>query len=183
MRRLAAAFLARACSRFNASSTTLPCTASKLACPKAAASCRTPKRCLLCELCLPYGEVCSGLAHHPSFCLGRIRRGQGWAPEGVIALPTCEGGYTLTHQVTSVLTFSHPDCTVGPGVSPDPGACRLSTLYPQLAPAGSPAHRRTFPESLRWFERFGPPLAGFTADWELGRRAIDSFPHPAPKVG
>jgi hypothetical protein len=28
----------------------------------------------------------------------------------------------------SVLTFSHPDCTVGPGVSPDPGACRPSTL-------------------------------------------------------
>jgi hypothetical protein len=36
---------------------------------------------------------------------------------------------------------------------------------------------------LRWLERFGPPLAGFTADWELGRRAINSFPHPAPKVG
>ena len=35
----------------------------------------------------------------------------------------------------SVLTFSHPDCTVGPGVSPDPGACRPSTLCPLIAPA------------------------------------------------
>jgi len=37
--------------------------------------------------------------------------------------------------------------------------------------------------ATRTLERFGPPLAGFTADWELGRRAINSFPHPAPKVG
>ena len=35
----------------------------------------------------------------------------------------------------SVLTFSHPDCTVGPGVSPDPGACRPSSLCPLIAPA------------------------------------------------
>jgi hypothetical protein len=35
----------------------------------------------------------------------------------------------------SVLTFSHPDCTVGSGVSPDPGACRPSTLCPRIAPA------------------------------------------------
>ena len=39
------------------------------------------------------------------------------------------------HRPASVLTFSHPDCTVGPGVSPGPGACRPSTLCPLIAPA------------------------------------------------
>jgi hypothetical protein len=39
-------------------------------------------------------------------------------------------GYTPAPQTGSVLTFSHPDCTVGPGVSPDPGACRPSALCP-----------------------------------------------------
>jgi hypothetical protein len=91
----------------------------------------------------------------------------------------------LIRPVT-VLTFSHPDCTVGPGVSPDPGACRPSTLCPLIAPAnwsilllaGSLSQT-----PMRELERFGPPLAGFTADWELERRAFKSFPHPAPKVG
>jgi hypothetical protein len=45
------------------------------------------------------------------------------------------------------------------------------------------ACRSAFPDAMRWIERFGPPLAGFTADWELERRAFKSFPHPAPKVG
>jgi hypothetical protein len=43
--------------------------------------------------------------------------------------------------------------------------------------------RRLVTAATTTLERFGPPLAGFTADWELGRRAINSFPHPAPKVG
>ncbi len=87
----------------------------------------------------------------------------------------------------SVLTFSHPDCTVGPGVSPDPGACRPSALSPRralLAAAYDPStDGRSQSAATRRLERFRPPLAGFTADWELGRRAINSFPHPAPKVG
>jgi len=41
----------------------------------------------------------------------------------------------LLIRPVSVLTFSHPDCTVGPGVSPDPGACRPSSLCPLIAPA------------------------------------------------
>ncbi len=52
------------------------------------------------------------------------------------------------------LTFFHPDCTVGPGVSPD---------------------------HARWASTFRLALAGFTADREL---VVDtsSTPHPAPKV-
>ena len=83
----------------------------------------------------------------------------------------------------SVLTFSHPDCTVGPGVSPDPGACRPSSLCPLIAPATLLLAGSLSRTPMRWVERFGPPLAGFTADWELERRAFKSFPHPAPKVG
>ena len=43
--------------------------------------------------------------------------------------PTLVNTHALVGPV-SILTFSHPDCTVGPGVSPDPGACRPSTLCP-----------------------------------------------------
>ncbi|SPE22119.1 hypothetical protein SBA2_10059 [Acidobacteriia bacterium SbA2] len=76
----------------------------------------------------------SWLGSSSQFLVGANRRGQGWAPEGVHALPTSGGAHTLAPQVTSVLTFSHPDCTVGPGVSPDPGACRPSTLSLGILP-------------------------------------------------
>jgi hypothetical protein len=98
--------------------------------------------------------------------------------------PILVNAHPLVRPV-SVLTFSHPDCTVGSGVSPDPGACRPSTLSPLMAPATWAVLLLAGSLSripLRWLERFRPPLAGFTADWELGRRAIN-FPHPAPKVG
>jgi hypothetical protein len=41
----------------------------------------------------------------------------------------------LLVRPVSILTFSHPDCTVGPGISPGPGACRPSALCPLIAPA------------------------------------------------
>jgi hypothetical protein len=60
----------------------------------------------------------------------------------------------------SVLTFSHPDYTVGPGVSPDPGACRPSALRPRIPPAmltrslsGLPALARALPTTPRGLYR------------------------------
>jgi len=63
-------------------------------------------------------------------------------------------------------TFSHPDCTVGPGVTPDPEDLRRTCLPWDDSFSGLTPSRA-----------FRSPLAGFTADRELG----SSLPSPCPE--
>lgn len=70
----------------------------------------------------------------------------------------------LSGRCGPALTFFHPDFTVGPGVSPDPGAER----------AGVSDQWRVTSKTI-WTRQwrlvlFFPPLAGYTADRELDVR-------------
>ena len=70
------------------------------------------------------------------FVRGKREGTDGWSKEAEVeCYPSILENTHLLIRPVSVLTFSHPDCTVGPGVSPDPGACRPSSLCPLIAPA------------------------------------------------
>jgi len=90
----------------------------------------------------------------------------------------------LLIRPVSVLTFSHPDCTVGPGVSPDPGACRPSSLCPLIAPATYAILllcRFAFPDSHAQDRALRTTPRGLYRRLGIGKARIQVLPSPCPE--